>query len=293
MGFKIFMSLLGQKIKDRRNDLMMGIGTAGVLGGTALLCRESVKLQDILEEYRDLRDELDEDDKKEMRTLRMKTAGKVVLNFLPGSTMEIAGLTSMWGGYSGVKTALVGMGAAYSGLQEFIDKYREGVREKYGEEADEELAYGFHKEDVVVTKEDGTQETETVRIYPKRKGMPSPYARYFAYGEADGAEKSLTYNKHFLEAQQKVFNGSFYARRKIMLNDVYRALGFKESKAGNHVGWVYDKNAPVGDNYIDLRIQEVMREREDGEGWEKVLMIDPNVDGMVEDKCIRMGLMDE
>lgn len=295
-SMKNLWSGMWRKIKDHRNDILMSAGTAGVLGGTALLMKETLKAPEILEEYRDARAELEEEEAeiKEIRKLQAKTAGKMALNFLPGAVMEGAGLGSMWGGYSGMKAAFIGVGAAYSGLQEFVDKYREGVREKYGEEADEELAYQFKTDEVVTEDEDGNQKTETVRIYPHEAcRMPSRYARYFCYGEADGAEKSATYNKHFLEIQMDVANRYFRAQKKMMLNEVYEMLGIKKSVAGNHVGWIFDKNAPEGDNYIDFRIQEVYREREDGDGWEKVFLIDPNVDGMVEEKMVRLGLMDE
>lgn len=298
MGFSLkqFFGRIVQGAKDHKNDLMMSVGTAGVVSGTVVLCKETLKTPDILEEYREARAELEaeEAEKKEITKLRLKTAGKMTLNFLPGAMMEAAGLGSMWGGYSNVKTALIGVGAAYNSLQDFVDHYREGVREKYGEDVDAELAYGVRMEEVVKTNEDGTQTTEKVRIYPNsRTGMPSMYARYFTYGEAEAAERSLTYNKHFLEIMEETINRTFRARKKMMLNEVYEYLGIKQSVAGNHVGWVYDKNAPEGDNYIDLRVQEVNRERADGDGWERVLMIDPNVDGMVEARMLRLGLMDE
>lgn len=297
MGFSLKQAFGGlvSKVRDNKNDLLMGFGTAGVLLGTAVLCKETLKVPDILAEYREAKAELEaeEAEKKEITKLKAKTAGKLVLNFLPGGTMEAAGLGSMWGGYSGVKAAFIGVSAAYNGLQEFVDHYREGVREKYGEEADEELAYGYRTEEVTVVGEDGKETVETVQIYPnKQKGLPSIYARYFAYGDATGAEQSLTYNESFLKLQESTFNTMFKVRKKLMLNEVYAELGIKQSVAGNHVGWVYDKNAPVGDNRIDLRARIVYREREDGDGWERVFMIDPNVDGMVEEKMLRLGLMD-
>jgi hypothetical protein len=282
-------------IKDHSSDLKMGIGTGGVIGGTVFLCKETVKAKAIMDEYREAKDGLKD---KELRNLKLRTAGKIVVNYLPGAILEGAGLASMWSGYSDVKAAFVGIGIAYSGLQEFVDKYREGVRETYGEEADEKLAYQFRTEEVVVQDENGEEHTETVRIYPHDASkMPSQYARYFCYGEADGAERSHEYNGKFLGLQQDLMNGYFRAHKKFMLNDCYDMLGIKRSKAGNHVGWVYDPNAPVGDNDIDLRIREVYREKFDSagnpDGWERVWMIDPNVDGMVEDKMVRLGLMDE
>jgi len=299
LDVKKFFTNLVIGMKDHSSDLKMGVGTGGVIGGTVVLCRETVKAKAIMDEYRDAKAELGENaEKKELRSLKLKTAGKVVANYLPGAVLEGAGLGLMWNGYSNMKAAFIGAGLACGELQEFINKYREGVRETYGEEADEKLAYQFRTEEVVVTDENGEEHTETVRIYPHDAcNMPSPYARYFCYGEAEGAERSHTYNGRFLELQQNLMNGYFRSHRKFMLNDCYDMLGIKRSKAGNHVGWVYDPNAPEGDNEIDLRIREVYREKydEDGnpDGWERVYMINPNVDGMVEDKMIRLGLMDE
>ena len=294
MKIKKFFAL----IKDHAPDLKMGIGTAGVVGGTAVLCKEVIRANQIIKEYREARKESEEAEANDIRKLQLQTAGKVALCCLPGAALEGAGLLSMWSGYSDVKAAFIGLGAVCTGLQDFIAKYREGVREKYGEEADEQLAYNFKTEEVVTKDENGEDKVETVRIYPNDyRNMPSPYARYFCYGETDGAEKSLDYNLRFLELQEEAFNRYFKARKKLMLNDVYHWLGYKPSKAGNRVGWVYDPDSPEGDNEIKLRIQLVYREKLDDlgnpDGWEKVIMIDPNVDGMVEDKMIRMGLMDE
>lgn len=296
IDIKGFFSGIVAGIRNNKADLKMGVGTAGVVGGTVFLCKEAVKAHEIITEYRETKKNLE--DPGEIRALKFKTAGKVTITMAPGAVLEAAGLGLMWNGYSDAKAALVGIGMAYSGLQEFIDKYREGVREKYGEEEDARLAYQFRTEEVVIQDENGVKRTETIRIYPHDpKMMPSPYARYFCFGEADGAERSFEYNKRFLTLQQELMQGYFRAHKKFMLNDCFDMLGIKRSKAGNRVGWVYDPEAPEGDNRIDLRIQEIYREKFDNEGnpdgYERVLMIDPNVDGMVEDKMIRMGLMDE
>jgi len=286
--------------KDHASDLKMGIGTVGVVTGTLVLCKDMCKASSIVREYREAKQEMIDDgaEKKDIRKLTAKAVGKTAVTLLPGAAIEGAGLGLMWSGYSDVKAAFVGIGIAYSGLQEFIENYRNGVREKYGEEVDEQLAYQFRTEEVVVKKEDGTETTETIRIYPHdAKNMPSPYARYFCYGEAEGAERSHAYNGRFLTLQQDLMNKYFRAHRKLMLNDCYDMLGIKQSKAGFHVGWIFDPEAPEGDNIVDLRIREVYREKfnEEGnpDGWERVWMIDPNVDGMVEEKMIRMGLIDE
>ena len=294
MDIKGFFVKLGSSIKDHKADLKMTIGTVGVVGGTVLLCRETLKLPGIVSEYKEAKQKLiDENaEKKEVTKLRVKTAGKVVLNFAPGATVEAGGLGSMWSGYSNMKAAFVGAGIAFNELKAFTDRYRQGVRDKFGEETDQELAHGYEVKTVKYVDENGVEKEEEAKVYPNK--LPSPYARYFVTEFSTAAEDSYTYNSTVLINQQRLINEYFRAHKKMMLNEVYQMLGFKMSVAGNHVGWIYDPEAPVGDNYIDLRIQTVYRQdSDDPEHYERVFMIDPNVDGMVEAKAVRMGLMDK
>ena len=295
---------VGSYIRLHAPDIMMGVGTAGVIGGTVILCHETTKLPEILDDYREQKadildsEELTAEDKKELRNLKLKTAGKVALNYLPGAALEGSGLVSMWTGYGKMKTWFVGAAWAYNGLKAVNDKLRQQVRDEFGEETDDRLTYGWHEETVTTTDEDGNEKTETVKVYPRDiDKMPSIYARYFCYGESEAAEHSIEYNKFFLEGQEETITRRFWARGYYYLNDLYDDLGYKRTKAGGRVGWVYDKNKPVGDNKIELRVREVCREKFDDfgnpDGWETVLMIDPNVDGMIEDRMLEKGLIDE
>ena len=62
-------------------------------------------------------------------------------------------------------------------------------------------------------------------------------------------------------------------------------LGAKRTKAGQRVGWVYDEEHPVGDNYVDFGMFDVRREkaRDFINGYEKVIVLDFNVDGVIDD----------
>ena len=301
MSIKTFVSNLIGKVKDNSSDLKMGIGTVSVIGGTILLCRETITACNIVREYREAKQKLIEEnaDKSEIRKLTAKTVGKVALTVAPGTAVEAGGLGLMWNGYSNTKTALIGVSMAYGELQDFTNKYRQKVRDEYGEEVDEKFAYEFREEEVVITDENGVQRTENVKIYPNDyRKMPSVYARYFCYKEAEGAERNFDYNDHFLHAQEEMANRYLKAHKKMMLNELYDMLGIKHSKAGYNVGWIYDEKNPEGDNKVMLRIRVVYREILDpitGEptGYERVHMIDPNVDGMVVDKLVQRGLIEE
>jgi hypothetical protein len=67
----------------------------------------------------------------------------------------------------------------------------------------------------------------------------------------------------------------------------------EKSRAGQAVGWVYDKNREDhGDNWVDFGIQEVYRKRSDKPGdYEKVFLLDFNVDGPIMDHAEDKGLI--
>lgn len=295
-----FMKIASSRVKDKAPDILMGIGVVGVVGGTVMAFKAGMDIPAILEDYREKKakilgetadDQVTAEQKKEIRSLKFHTGVAIGKKCAPAATVEVLSLTGMCTSHKMLKTINTELGAAYMGLYNGFAAYRQNVRNEYGEEADEKMLHGWREETVVEQDENGNSETKTIRIYPHN--MPSQYARYFCYGEASGAEKNIDYNERFAEIQETCANRYFRANRKMMLNEVYDLFGIKHSIAGNRVGWVYDPADPSGDNNINLRIQRVYREKDDGSGeWEQVIMIDPNVDGMVEEKMVRLGLID-
>ena len=76
-------------------------------------------------------------------------------------------------------------------------------------------------------------------------------------------------------------------RRKghLYLNEVYDMLGIPRTKAGQIVGWIYDEEHPVGDNYVDFGIYDSNkpRVRDFVNGYERTVLLDFNVDGNILD----------
>ena len=70
------------------------------------------------------------------------------------------------------------------------------------------------------------------------------------------------------------------------MNDVYDMLGIDRTAIGQEVGWIYDENNPIGDNYVDFGIYDGNRERNRAfvNGYERVILLDFNVDGYIIDK---------
>ena len=85
----------------------------------------------------------------------------------------------------------------------------------------------------------------------------------------------------FLRAQEKYANDLLRSKKRVFLNDVRKAIGLPETKAGQMVGWVYDPENPDIDNCIDFGIDwdHIYRYSEDG--IDSPILLDFNVDGNI------------
>ena len=80
-------------------------------------------------------------------------------------------------------------------------------------------------------------------------------------------------------------NNLLKSRGYLFLNEVYEALGFPITKAGQVVGWLYRPDNPNGDNYVDFGIFNLQSEKacDFVNGYERSLVLDFNVDGNIYD----------
>ena len=112
----------------------------------------------------------------------------------------------------------------------------------------------------------------------------SHYARWF--DESNGYwTKDPEYNLMFLRTQQNYANDLLRAQGYLFLNDVYQMLGIAKSKAGQIVGWVYDGENHIGDNFVDFGIDRNDQKVIDFvNGKTPNVLLDFNVDGYILDR---------
>ena len=87
----------------------------------------------------------------------------------------------------------------------------------------------------------------------------------------------------FLKQQQVYATDMLKQRGHLFLNDVYDMLGILHSQEGAVVGWIYDEENPIGDNYVDFGIYDE-RNADFVNGYERSILLDFNVDGYILDK---------
>ena len=178
------------------------------------------------------------------------------------------------------------LSAAYMTVDKSFKEYRQRVVDRFGEEVEKEIRYNIKAEEVTstVVAEDGSETTITETVKTMDPNLYSDYAKFF--DEASPYwQKDPEYNFMFLKSQQQYANDLLKARGRLFLNEVYEMLGIDKTKAGQIVGWVYNPDNPIGDNFVDFGIFDMSKERVRAfvNGYEPNILLDFNVDGNIWD----------
>lgn len=120
------------------------------------------------------------------------------------------------------------------------------------------------------------QDDKTIEI------TSSMYAREF-----DNACRQWTrdpeYNLMYLQNLQRYASDRLRTKGHIFLNEVYDMLGMRRTKAGAVVGWVFDKENPIGDNFVDFGLKAECNS-DFMNGYTADALLDFNVDGCILDR---------
>ena len=289
------------KVEKHSPEILMGVGVVGVVTGTVMACRATLKLNDILEEAQETRDKIkevasnpnyedkytEEDAKKDLTINYVQTGVKVAKLYAPAVAVGVAGVGCVLASHDIMKKRNVALSAAYLTVDKSFKEYKQRVIDRVGEEVEKEIRYGIKAEEIVeaiVVDEEGNETALTETVRTMNPTLYSDYARFF--DEASPCwQNDPEYNLMFLKAQQQYANDLLRAKGRLFLNDVYDMLGIEKTKAGQVVGWVYDRENPNGDNFVDFGIYDMSKERVRAfvNGYETNILLDFNVDGNIWD----------
>ena len=178
----------------------------------------------------------------------------------------------------------VALAAAYTAIDKSFKNYRNNVVERFGEEIDHELRYNIKAKEFeeTVVDENGNETTVKNEVEVVDPNSISDFARFFDDG-CNGWTKDPNTNLAYLKNQQRYANDVLKTKGHLFLNEVYDMLGIPRCPAGQVVGWIYDDNNPVGDNFVDFGIYDASKEsnRNFVNGYERTILLDFNVDGNI------------
>ena len=292
----------GLKIKKHSPEILLATGTVGVVVSGVMACKATLKVNEILDESKQQIDTIHsvaadpnmaekytaEDGKKDLAIVYTQTAVKMIKLYGPSVGLGVVSLGCMIGSNRILSKRNVALAAAYTAVDKSFKEYRSRVVERFGKQLDKELRYNIKAKEVEeVSKDENGHEVvkkEVVDVIDDDPNTYSPYSIVFDDGN-EGWDPDPERTKFFLIQQQNWANERLKAKGHLFLNEVYDMLGARRTKAGAQVGWVYDENNVVGDNYVDFGIFDTRRSkaRDFVNGYEKVIVLDFNVDGCILD----------
>ena len=291
------------KLQKHSPEILVVAGVVGTVASAVMACKATTKAGDILDEAQEKIDQVHqvmndesisdedytpEDSKKDLAIIYAQTGLKFVKLYGPSIALGALSIASILGGHNILRKRNVALAAAYTALDGSFKDYRKRVIDRFGETVDRELKYNLKAKKITesITDEDGKTKKEKfdAEILDDDAHEYSDYARFYDDG-CTGWSKDPEYNLMFLKAQQQYANDLLRSRGHLFLNEVYDMLGIPRTKAGQVVGWVYNENNPVGDNYVDFGLYDIRRRpvRDFVNGYERVILLDFNVDGVIYD----------
>lgn len=290
---------IGFQFKKHSPEILVVAGVVGGIASAVMACKATTKAGDILDDTKKQLDVIhkgmedgkiheveytQEDGKKDLAIVYTQTAVKFIKLYGPSVILGTVSIVAILAGHNITKKRNAALTAAYATIDRSFKDYRNRVIERFGEELDRELKYNIKSEEVeeTVTNEDGTESTVKKTVSVVDPNTISNYARIYDDGNTCWS-KSPELNLAFLKTQQNYFNDLLKSRGHVFLNEVYDALGFERTQAGQIVGWVYDEEYPIGDNFIDFGIYDIHDPAKVRfvNGQERSILLDFNVDGNV------------
>lgn len=290
-NFNNLMGRSGLIIKKYSPEILTTIGIAGMVGTTILASKATLKIHPVVEKIREEKANADYAAEEQIlqtgsynKSEYNKAIAKVYVNgalevtkvYGPTVTLGLSSIACILAAHGIMQRRTVALTAAYKALESTFVEYRKRVIEVLGEKKEEDIRLG--RQVTEVTDEKG----KTKKVTTVDPIGYSAYARFFDE-LSDNWSKTPEYNLLFLKAQQNYANDLLHSRGHIFLNEVYDMIGIPRSQAGQVVGWVISKD---GDNFIDFGIYDHASESAHMfvNGYERSILLDFNVDGVVYDK---------
>lgn len=293
---------IGFKLKKHSPAILISAGIVGTVAGTVMACKATLKVNDILDETKDHVEKIhqcmenpelketgqytEKDGKKDLTAVYVQTGVKLAKLYAPAVVVSGLSIASILASYKILNTRNVALSAAYTIVDKSFKDYRKRVKDRFGDQVDKELRHGIKAEmvDVITVDENGNEQVEAKMVDVATIDENSDYAIFFDES-CKYWEKDAEYNKMFLKQVERTATRKLIQQGHLYLNEVYKMLGAKETRAGQMVGWIYDKENPIGDNKVDFGIFDVHNEakRNFVNGYERSILIDFNVDGNILD----------
>lgn len=314
MNFKQSFNKIKLSTKKHSPEILMIGGIIGMVSAAVLACKETIKVKSIIDEKNEIMKQIRhaakqlengespetvdgsaytvEDVKKDTTIVYTRMSLNLAKLYAPSVILGTLSITSILTSNNILKKRNLALSAAYAALDKGFKEYRNRVIERFGEKVDRQIRYNLKEETVEeeIIDENGKKKKvkKTIEV-PVSDGY-SMYAKVFDELNPN-YQKDSTFNMCFITNTEKFLNQRLVAKGYMFLNEVYEALGFEPTRAGQVIGWVYDPDNKDIDSYISFKIFDIynqdprINERKKAfiNGYERSIILDFNPDGNILD----------
>ena len=291
---------LGFKFKKHSPEVLVVTGIVTGITGAVMACKATTKIDEVLAKPKEKIDQInayieengyseeytEKDAKNDIAKMQVAAGYELVKLYAVPVTMGVVSVTSILAGHNIMRKRNVAISAAYMAANNSLKQYRGRVVERFGEALDKELMYNIKvkEEEKIVVNEDGSESIAKEAVSVVDPNKIDDTSRIWYEGNP-GWTKDPEFNLMYLKKQQAWLTDKLELQGYLFLNDVYDALGFDKTAAGQVLGWIYDKDHPVGDNFVDFGIYDIHNKQKIKfvNGTERSILLEFNHDGNILD----------
>ena len=284
------------ELKKHSPEILTAAGIITGIAAAVIACKQTIKATEIIQDaqnsLKDIEDVktlvehgeaeyTEEDEANDRKTIAIQTTVNIAKTYALPVALGVVSITCILASNHILKKRNAALAAAFSALSTDFANYRKRVVDKYGKEADFMLKNGLEKQLVahqIIDPETGEVKEEQKEVLTYSGDKLSQYARIFDEVSSTQWTPSADHNRAFLLMEQNFFNERIKTRGYIFLNEVYERLGFRPTKAGSVVGWVY-KNADFEPIDFGIFTAHTQKAADFLNGDEPSIILDFNVQG--------------
>lgn len=214
--------------------------------------------------------------RKLLLPLYAEGARRGIILYGPGVLMGITSVALILASHSTMRGRNKALLSTLTLFQQGFAEYRKRVVSELGEDVDERFYYGADSRKITTLEIDEDGKKKKIKGTENHiPDVPTPmlYQRVFDETNRNWSPDS-DMSEYFLRANEQWANDQLVMRGYILLNEVYKALGFAESPEGAVVGW----SAKVpGDDHVSFGLENNINQRPGDNRW----ILDFNVNGVV------------
>ena len=300
-----------KKIADHKAEICLLLHGVCIGAGTVSACLATLKLEDILDEHQAKVEEVKDNYisieqasintnievisdvrayRKDLTKVHMQTAATVVKNFAPTAVIFMFSAGFLGRSYKEIRTIksenlkLIG---ALKGSEAIIKRYRDDMRERIGEEAEQRFYNNIQTQDIDIKEVDdnGKEKTRKVKGADVINGKISGDA--FIFDESCGAYvgHDINHNLYIAGLLKNQCGDNLFCNGSLMMFEILDAYGKDRDEVPRaFVRGCLSKRKGGPKDTVDIDIRKVwVLDEASGEYVEKIL-IDPKLDGVIIDK---------